>query len=679
MTSRRIMKRTTALLLSATMIFSLFALLPSQKSVQADWSKDETNTFIGSSVIGSPRKCTSSGETWSGCYVYYAKYNESPLRFRVLDPNCEKYGETSMLLDCDTIPFSASFNSSTSSTSPSYWAQSTICSWINQVMFLTLDKCFTSAESNALMRTEKDSYAYPDSVDGDIRDIKPKSTPLRGNKIFLLDIEDMTNPEYGYYEDYPSAAWSRKKKQNGEYHTWMSRSAYDDSSVFIAKENGAFNSINVKEACGVSPAMNVLKSKIMFTTLLSGTAGKTGSEYKLTVKTPYELKIREGLPISVSASLRIDVPYSYESTADGIYAVITDKEYTESDAQILHYFACTKSQGADDYKGDGVIYFTLPEDLDKTAWGKDYHVYLTAERRYGKYETDSCSNLCEIDRSVLGEKKTLDLRDEGSEYNAADVMAMAYFNMNNYCALHSVGSTAYLDLDKDGTDDIGFDTSVTPNLVRRLPGSNIVGDIVIGDIVIEYRFRFPDCKIPGAISGLTAKAGGKNRVVLNWNAVEGAEGYLIYAQKDKKYGYVGMTTKGTTFTDTKALDSDYNYYWVFPYVKDSRDKMYPGACTKYVFAKGVCSAVTDLKAASVKDGVKLTWTASYQAEGYLVYGIVDGKPYGYVGMTTQGTQYTDKTASKTVYNYYWVYPYHKDANGKMIVGLTGKYTYGRAR
>ncbi|MBR5936766.1 MAG: hypothetical protein IKZ90_00665 [Clostridiales bacterium] len=183
---------------------------------------------------------------------------------------------------------------------------------------------------------------------------------------------------------------------------------------------------------------------------------------------------------------------------------------------------------------------------------------------------------------------------------------------------------------------------------------------------------------PKAVTDLRAASAGKNRVKLTWTASENADGYLVYAQKNKSYAYVGMTTLGTTFTDTKALDGDYNYYWVFPYKKSGNGKMAAGGCTKYVFAKGVCPAVTDLKAASVKGGVKLTWTASAGAEGYLVYGIVNGQSYKYIGMTTRGTTFTDKTASSTVFNYYWVYPYYKGANGNMIVGLTGKYTYGRA-
>ena len=188
-----------------------------------------------------------------------------------------------------------------------------------------------------------------------------------------------------------------------------------------------------------------------------------------------------------------------------------------------------------------------------------------------------------------------------------------------------------------------------------------------------------ELKVPEAVANLKSVSAGKQKVKLTWDASEGAEGYLIYAQKNGKYGYVGMTTKGTTFTDTKALDTDYNYYWVFPYVTDTNTgKMLPGKCTKYVWAKGVIPAVQNLKASSVKGGVKLTWTEQKDAEGYLVYGQRAGGKYGYVGMTTKGTTFTDTKASKTAYNYYWVFPYHKDGQGNMIVGGTPKYTYGRA-
>ncbi len=186
---------------------------------------------------------------------------------------------------------------------------------------------------------------------------------------------------------------------------------------------------------------------------------------------------------------------------------------------------------------------------------------------------------------------------------------------------------------------------------------------------------------PKAVTNLKSVSAGKQKVKLTWNASEDAEGYLIYAQKNGKYGYCGMTTKGTTFTDKKALDTDYNFYWVFPYITDAETgKKIPGSCEKYVYAKGVIPAVTGLKASSVVGGVKLTWSKAVDAEGYLVYGQNnENSKYHYIGMTTKGMTFTDKKASKTNWNFYWVYPYYKDASGKTIVGGTAPYTYGRAR
>ncbi|WP_182440614.1 MULTISPECIES: NlpC/P60 family protein [Clostridia] len=183
----------------------------------------------------------------------------------------------------------------------------------------------------------------------------------------------------------------------------------------------------------------------------------------------------------------------------------------------------------------------------------------------------------------------------------------------------------------------------------------------------------------GKSKNVKAVSSGKNKVTLTWDSVKDAEGYLIYAQKAGKYGYCGMTTTGTRYADTKALDMEYNFYWVFPYVKDASGKMHPSGTEKYVFAKGICPAVTNLKASSQTGGVKLSWTKSNGAEGYLVYGKTATGVYGYRGMTTLGTTFVDKKASKTEYNFYWVYPYHKNASGKMIVGGTPKYVYGKAK
>ena len=182
------------------------------------------------------------------------------------------------------------------------------------------------------------------------------------------------------------------------------------------------------------------------------------------------------------------------------------------------------------------------------------------------------------------------------------------------------------------------------------------------------------------ITNLKAVPVGINKVKVTWNKVNGAIGYIVYAKKNGVYAKIGITAS-TSYTDTKALDNAYNFYFVYAYKKDSADKVVVGKCPKYTYAKGTCMAVTNLKTSSVKNGVKITWTKSVGADGYLVYGKRTSKgKYGYIGMTSDmKNTYTDRLALKNAYSFYWVFPYHYDTNGKMVVGPICGYVFGKAK
>ncbi len=46
---------------------------------------------------------------WTGSYVWYGNYEGNPVRYRVLYPHSTEYGGDTMLLDCDTVLYSAVF------------------------------------------------------------------------------------------------------------------------------------------------------------------------------------------------------------------------------------------------------------------------------------------------------------------------------------------------------------------------------------------------------------------------------------------------------------------------------------------------------------------------------------------------------------------------------------------
>ncbi len=193
----------------------------------------------------------------------------------------------------------------------------------------------------------------------------------------------------------------------------------------------------------------------------------------------------------------------------------------------------------------------------------------------------------------------------------------------------------------------------------------------------SYAYELVDVN---TVQNLTASAYGKNNVLLKYTFDANADGYLIYGKRggDGAYTYIGMSFNDY-YLDTKATDSIYNFYWVIPFRYDLTGKISGGNVVRYVYAKGICPAVTDLKASSKTTGVQLSWSSSRLSDGYLVYGIRNGGDYGYVGMTTGigATTFTDTKASKLGWNYYWVFPFHYDSTGKMVVGETAAYTYGK--
>ena len=93
-----------------------------------------------------------------------------------------------------------------------------------------------------------------------------------------------------------------------------------------------------------------------------------------------------------------------------------------------------------------------------------------------------------------------------------------------------------------------------------------------------------DLTMLNTVSDLRASSNGKNKVLVSWTKSAAADGYLIYAQKNKKYGYIGMTSK-TGYIDKKASKKEWNFYWVFPYYKNADGKMIVGQTGKYVYGK----------------------------------------------------------------------------------------------
>ena len=321
-----------------------------------------------------------------------------------------------MLLDCDSLLFESKFDDNSNE-----WATSYLKRYLNSEKgegydyssegFLTT--AFTSSEQSAIASSTKISV---DSSDGN-EDICSNFqwTTLNDDKIFLLDFREACNTSYGYSK--VDRAINRKKTGNNNDTTswWLRSEAIQGYNAIVIVDDDFFDLVNrvPSEKVYVSPDLNVNLSSILLSSATG--VGKTSAitkysdqintiasnEWKLTLKDAGKtVNVTENKAVTKSADGVITVPYTYTDTAttdaekvNQISVMITDKAYTESDAQILYYGAL---QTDSINSGSGKGTFELPNGLDGKTLGSDYHVYILAEHVNDTNATDYASEPVEI-------------------------------------------------------------------------------------------------------------------------------------------------------------------------------------------------------------------------------------------------------------------------------------------
>ena len=370
-----------------------------------------TNMIIGP-VIGS------EDNAWRGSYVWYGKYEGDPVKYRVLAPNTDKYGSSTMLLDCDNIlyfaPFDADGKPNSGATKQNQWAYSDIRAGLNGSAFLTRSNGFTTIEKNLIASSKSAGHTLtigtgPGHVSSWTKSTFGNYTALTGEKIFLLDSEDVSNTMYGYHfcED---SVMSRTKievpktPQDDDLASWWLRSDYshyDTNAGFIYEASAIEYGDVISTDIGVSPALNVNRSMVVLSSLVSGKQGFPGANYKLTLQ---DNNITLGMQPNKMLSLfgsegayGIQIPFTLSGTnaskVTNISVLILDKEYkpgNTNNANVLLY--------QDAYYGGqlgvpatGYATVHLPADLPMGSMNRTYFVYLLAEEINGVHESDYTS------------------------------------------------------------------------------------------------------------------------------------------------------------------------------------------------------------------------------------------------------------------------------------------------
>ena len=383
---------------------------------------DKTITGLGTGAIRNPLAPEDEDTEWRGSYVYFGKYDANgdgtaePVRYRVLDKASGDFGVSgrSLLLDCDTMLYDAQFDPQKYQ---NIWAKSDVRKRLNEGgnSFLGQPGNFTDAEKSAIAESRKS-----DPAPGDGDDISDcfSFAPLSGEKVFVLDAVEVVRASYGYTDSSGESESRRKSDQGG----WWLRSPYDvdyeelhyrfagyvdNYGYYYDKyiiDEGSVSAHEVTKTIGVSPALNVRLSSVMFSSLIPSSpsgAGETGAEYKLTL-------MKSGLSADVGAVTRegdaVTILFAVDPLAGPtqVSVVVTKDQWASweglnHDAGLLQY---AKLNGQWDENGIGTGTFTLDTSKVTGTWGKDYHVYIFAEEVKGEKETDYAGAPHEVESPI---------------------------------------------------------------------------------------------------------------------------------------------------------------------------------------------------------------------------------------------------------------------------------------
>lgn len=399
-------KRGTALALSAAMAISLLPVIsPLSKVDAATTETEKTITGLGIAGIGNPYGShngdkLSTTDSWKGSYVYYGKYDGEPIKYRVLDTESRysfSTGASSMLLQTDKVVgpqvYSYTFAGKTTSTEQYSYADSSLVKWMNETGYKKMTcsitnkempyflNGFSSVELNGILASTK---ASKNSSDGGLNSAVGGSeyiyTPLNKDKVFALDVSEYRNTDYGY-PDTANKAKQREQDVNKTLYGYFIRST--------AKNTGRAGAVGVQVKDGVelcfqgplasTPAFNLNKNNVLFTSLVSGTAGQYGAAYKFTILDP-SMELSVGGSVDRTGNV-VTVPYSVAGdTGNQISYLVTDKAYNASGVKVLAYGkAATASMAGDVRLNLASIAAKIGNSCTVDRLVNNYKIYLVVE------------------------------------------------------------------------------------------------------------------------------------------------------------------------------------------------------------------------------------------------------------------------------------------------------------
>ena len=321
-------------------------------------------------------------------YIYYGEWDNSPIKWRVLDEQTNTQNEGLFLLS-DVLLGTGTYGDvyfDNSGSGSNVWQNSTAQTWCKNFY----SNNFSSKEQNAVLATTKSDSAYTSTYLG----YEYGVSSLSGDKVFFLSAEEAENSAYGFTDDNARIA----NYGNSAGRWWLRSPDVDFTYIASLVTNYGFVFYSgVLNDWAARPAFNLDLNSVLFISAAAGgkssavdgnlrkVATYDGNEWKLTLLD----EARNSFEIS-NATITDTITFSYSGAATGtneyISAVVVDN------GAITHYGRILQPRST-----SGTASFTIPDGVTLSDTVK---LYVFNEQYNSDKMTDYASQLKEISSST---------------------------------------------------------------------------------------------------------------------------------------------------------------------------------------------------------------------------------------------------------------------------------------
>ena len=394
-------------------------------------------------------------------YIYYGEWDNSPIKWRVLDDQTNTESVGLFLLSDVLLGTSADGGVYFDNTEPysNAWQGSDAQSWCKDFAGedgagSAVTDAFTADELGAILATTKSDKEFTSSTNQ--IPFAASENILNGDKVFFLSAEEAENSAYGFANDN-----ARIANYGGSAVVWWLRSPYDilKYSAGAVYYNGIVSyNYYVDDDWAARPAFNLDLNSVLFTSAAEGgkipAAGSggtqggeaadaifeisdySGNEWKLTLLDEAHKNFEISNATTNSSGNTIAFSYSGAQTGANEYISVVIVE----NGAITHYGRILQLDGTTN-GASGTASLTLPAGI---ALDNNTKLYVFNEQYNGDKMTDYASQLKEISSPTLDE--TAPTLSNGSATRDSATTATVKFTSNEagsyYYAVVESGATA---------------------------------------------------------------------------------------------------------------------------------------------------------------------------------------------------------------------------------------------